>query len=64
MKIVHIITGLKDGGAENLLYKICKHFMSSIQGFLRDFLLGFNFVRMRRFHNLFVKFLEKSSYLY
>ena len=25
MKIVHIITGLKDGGAENLLYKICKH---------------------------------------
>lgn len=24
MKIVHIITGLKDGGAENLLYKICQ----------------------------------------
>ncbi len=24
MKIVHIITGLKDGGAENLLYNICK----------------------------------------
>ena len=25
MKIVHIISGLKDGGAENILYKICKH---------------------------------------
>ena len=25
MKIVHIITGLEDGGAENILYKICKH---------------------------------------
>ena len=25
MKILHIITGLKDGGAENILYKICKH---------------------------------------
>lgn len=25
MKIVHIITGLKDGGAENVLYKICKY---------------------------------------
>ena len=25
MKIVHIITGLKDGGAENILYKICQH---------------------------------------
>lgn len=25
MKIIHIITGLKDGGAENILYKICKH---------------------------------------
>lgn len=25
MKIVHIITGLKDGGAENILYKICRH---------------------------------------
>ena len=25
MKIIHIITGLEDGGAENLLYKICKH---------------------------------------
>ena len=25
MKIVHIITGLKDGGAENILYKICKY---------------------------------------
>lgn len=25
MKIVHIITGLGDGGAENLLYKICRN---------------------------------------
>ncbi len=25
MKILHIITGLKDGGAENILYKICQH---------------------------------------
>ena len=25
MKVVHIITGLGDGGAENILYKICKH---------------------------------------
>ena len=25
MKIVHIITGLRDGGAENILYKICHH---------------------------------------
>lgn len=25
MKIVHIITGLKDGGAENILYKICQY---------------------------------------
>ncbi len=25
MKIVHIITGLKDGGAENILYKVCQH---------------------------------------
>ena len=25
MKIIHIITGLKDGGAENVLYKICKY---------------------------------------
>jgi glycosyltransferase involved in cell wall biosynthesis len=25
MKIVHIITGLNDGGAENILYKICHH---------------------------------------
>ena len=25
MKIVHIITGLGDGGAENTLYKICKY---------------------------------------
>ena len=25
MKIVHIIAGLKDGGAENILYKICQH---------------------------------------
>jgi len=25
MKIVHIINGLKGGGAENTLYKICKH---------------------------------------
>ncbi len=24
MKIVHIITGLNDGGAENILYKVCK----------------------------------------
>jgi len=25
MKIIHIITGLEDGGAENTLYKICKY---------------------------------------
>ena len=25
MKIVHVITGLKNGGAENILYKICQH---------------------------------------
>ena len=25
MKIVHIITGLKKGGAENTLFKICKY---------------------------------------
>src|SRR6056300_1672924 len=25
MKIVHIITGLGDGGAEHILYKICKY---------------------------------------
>ena len=25
MKIVHIITGLGNGGAENTLYKICKY---------------------------------------
>ena len=25
MKIVHIITGLGDGGAEHTLYKICKY---------------------------------------
>ena len=25
MRILHIITGLKDGGAENVLYKICKY---------------------------------------
>ena len=25
MKIIHIITSLEDGGAENILYKICKH---------------------------------------
>lgn len=25
MKIIHIITGLKEGGAEQTLYKICKH---------------------------------------
>ena len=25
MKIVHIITGLRDGGAENILFKICQH---------------------------------------
>tara|TARA_B100001057_G_scaffold449247_1_gene490270 strand:- start:47 stop:1165 length:1119 start_codon:yes stop_codon:yes gene_type:complete len=25
MKIIHIITGLKNGGAENLLYKICRN---------------------------------------
>ena len=25
MRILHIITGLKDGGAENILYKICKY---------------------------------------
>ena len=38
MKIVHIITGLGDGGAEHVLYKICKydtdnkHFVISIKG--------------------------------
>ena len=38
MKIVHIITGLNDGGAENTLFKICKydthneHFVISLQG--------------------------------
>ena len=25
MKIVHIITGLGDGGAEHTLYKVCKY---------------------------------------
>ena len=25
MKIIHIITGLGDGGAEHTLYKICKY---------------------------------------
>ena len=25
MKVIHIITGLGDGGAEHTLYKICKH---------------------------------------
>ena len=25
MKILHIINGLEDGGAENTLYKICKY---------------------------------------
>lgn len=25
MKVLHVITGLKDGGAENTLFKICKH---------------------------------------
>lgn len=25
MKVLHIITGLKDGGAENILYKICQY---------------------------------------
>lgn len=25
MKILHIITGLNDGGAENTLFKICKY---------------------------------------
>ena len=25
MKIVHVITGLNDGGAEHTLFKICKH---------------------------------------
>ena len=25
MKIVHIVTGLGDGGAEHTLFKICKH---------------------------------------
>ena len=25
MKIIHIITGLGNGGAENTLYKICKY---------------------------------------
>ena len=25
MKIVHIITGLGDGGAERTLYKVCKY---------------------------------------
>jgi len=38
MKIIHIITGLGDGGAENSLYKICKydnlneHIVISLQG--------------------------------
>ena len=38
MKIVHIITGLGDGGAEHTLYKICKydtkneHVVISFQG--------------------------------
>ncbi len=38
MKIVHIITGLGDGGAENVLFKICKydiknkHFVISLKG--------------------------------
>jgi hypothetical protein len=25
MRIIHIITGLGDGGAENILFKICKY---------------------------------------
>ena len=38
MKVVHIITGLGDGGAENTLYKICKndhhnkHIVISLKG--------------------------------
>ena len=38
MKIIHIITGLSDGGAEHTLYKICKsdtmnnHIVVSIKG--------------------------------
>ena len=38
MKIIHIITGLGDGGAEHTLYKICKydlknkHFVISLKG--------------------------------
>ena len=45
MKIVHIITDLKDGGAENLLYQICKndyinnHKVISIKGHGKYFLL-------------------------
>ena len=29
MKIVHIITGLGDGGAEHALFKICKYDLSN-----------------------------------
>ena len=38
MRIVHIITGLGDGGAEHALFKICKydnsnkHFVISLKG--------------------------------
>ena len=38
MKVLHIITGLEDGGAEHTLYKICKydtdnkHIIISLQG--------------------------------
>ena len=38
MKIIHIITGLGDGGAEHTLYKICKydhknkHILISLKG--------------------------------
>ena len=45
MKIVHIITGLGDGGAEHTLYKICKydtkneHIVISFQGKEKYYLL-------------------------
>ena len=45
MKVVHIITSLGDGGAENTLFKICKydtfnkHFVISLKGPGKYFLL-------------------------
>ena len=45
MRIVHIITGLGDGGAEHTLYKICKydtkneHVVISFQGKEKYFFL-------------------------